>query len=162
MPGKINTTLQAIGRLHRIGQGRIQRVTILTVDHSYDQVLQAKATTKMLDQIAGEAAVREIGEPPEAVFADVVTAAEKDQAIAEWKNERVMSQAEEFVRQMLGQRRSRRQWGNILDLRAKDQLHYSGPETPRALKKHTQDLLELAPAKRRRLNDGPGELVDCS
>lgn len=50
----INMVLQALGRTHRIGQLRSQRVWIVTQDHRYDQLLQAAQTKKMLLQIAGE------------------------------------------------------------------------------------------------------------
>lgn len=46
--------MQALGRAHRFGQQRFQRVWIVTQDHSYDQLLQASQTRKMLQQIAGE------------------------------------------------------------------------------------------------------------
>jgi hypothetical protein len=46
--------LQALGRTHRIGQSRFQRVWTITQDHSYDQLSQAAQTKEMLQQIAGE------------------------------------------------------------------------------------------------------------
>ena len=52
--GALAGALQALGRAHRIGQSRFQRVWIITQDHSYDQLLQAAQTKKMLQQIAGE------------------------------------------------------------------------------------------------------------
>ncbi|HEY0206645.1 MAG TPA: SNF2-related protein [Acetobacteraceae bacterium] len=48
-----NTALQAIGRVFRIGQPRPQQIWILVLDHSYDQVSQARAAVKMIGQIAG-------------------------------------------------------------------------------------------------------------
>ena len=154
--------LQAIGRLHRIGQSRVQRITILTVDHTYDQVLQAKATVKMLDQISEEANMEEVEEPPIEALGDAITEGEKTKAISDFKNAIVTGQAEELVRKMLGQRTSRKDWGNVLDLRAKDSLQYRHAETPRALKKHTLEVLESQPVKRMRMSGGMGKSADYS
>ncbi|KAH8654657.1 hypothetical protein BGZ60DRAFT_333616, partial [Tricladium varicosporioides] len=48
-----NTTAQAIGRLHRIGQLREQLIYILTSLYTYDGYQQARAANKMYAQIAG-------------------------------------------------------------------------------------------------------------
>jgi hypothetical protein len=50
----INIVMQVLGRAHRISQVCFQRVYIVTQDHSYDQLLQASQTKKMLQQVAGE------------------------------------------------------------------------------------------------------------
>lgn len=57
LPENINTLIQVIGRVHRIGQKFIQYVYILTQDSSYDQHLRAKCVEKFVHQILGEAAV---------------------------------------------------------------------------------------------------------
>jgi len=44
----VNQVLQALGRVHRIGQKLAQRVWIVTLDHSYDQILQCQQTMKMV------------------------------------------------------------------------------------------------------------------
>jgi len=46
----------------------VQHVTCLILDISYDQVLQAKATMKMLTQTAGEAELIDEGSPPSALY----------------------------------------------------------------------------------------------
>src|SRR5947207_11947939 len=57
MPENINTLLQTIGRIDRLGQPRIQEVWVLGVDHTYDQILQASAVKKMVIQMLGESEV---------------------------------------------------------------------------------------------------------
>lgn len=44
----VNQNLQVVGRVHRIGQERVQRIWIVTLDHSYDQILQSQQTNKMV------------------------------------------------------------------------------------------------------------------
>jgi hypothetical protein len=86
----------AIGRIHRLGQERVQDIYIITVDHSYDQILQAKAAKKMVAQLAGES--RHEGTPEEK-----------------------QASAEDLVTRILGQRCSRVEWADT-DLGVKDQL----------------------------------------
>lgn len=93
----VNTIIQTIGRIHRLGQKEVQDIYIITVDHTYDQVLQAKATNKMIAQLSGEARIK--GNSQEEMEAN----------------------AEELITKILGQRCSRKDWGG-LDLKVKDQL----------------------------------------
>jgi len=44
----VNQVMQALGRAHRIGQKVAQRIWILTLDHSFDQLLQCFQTNKMV------------------------------------------------------------------------------------------------------------------
>lgn len=53
-PINVNTMLQAIGRVFRIGQKHPQNIWILTADETYDQVKQHRAATKIISQIAGQ------------------------------------------------------------------------------------------------------------
>jgi hypothetical protein len=96
-PANINTIIQTIGRIHRLGQKEVQDIYIITVDRTYDQILQAKATVKMIAQLAGEA--RTIGN----------------------SQEEMEENAEELITKILGQRCSRREWAE-LDLSAKNKL----------------------------------------
>ena len=57
MPDNINTVLQGIGRVHRLGQQHEQEIYILCGNQTYDQVLQAKACRKMICQLCGEASL---------------------------------------------------------------------------------------------------------
>jgi hypothetical protein len=100
----VNTVIQTIGRIHRLGQKEVQDIYIVTVDHTYDQVLQAKAANKMVAQLAGEARVQ--GDSQE----------ETEKA------------AEQLVTKILGQRCSRMDWLD-LDLKAKDKLGQARPCT---------------------------------
>ena len=53
VPSNANTAQQAAGRVLRIGQERTCRFWILTMDHTYDQCIQANAANKMISIIAG-------------------------------------------------------------------------------------------------------------
>jgi hypothetical protein len=53
-PENINTLLQIIGRIHRLGQQKIQEIWVVGTNHTYDQILQVKAVKKMVVQILGE------------------------------------------------------------------------------------------------------------
>lgn len=50
VPSNANTAQQAAGRILRIGQERICRFWVLTLDHSYDQCIQANALTGPLSK----------------------------------------------------------------------------------------------------------------
>jgi superfamily II DNA or RNA helicase len=96
MAANVNTIIQTIGRIHRLGQERVEDIYIITVDHSYDQILHSKAAKKMVAQLAGESRHERTAEENQASAGDLVT-------------------------RILGQRCSRVGWADT-DLRAKDQL----------------------------------------
>ncbi|KAJ9663132.1 hypothetical protein H2201_005803 [Coniosporium apollinis] len=50
-----NIAAQRIGRVFRLKQKHRQNVWIVTVDHTYDQVIQARSAQKVYGQIAGTA-----------------------------------------------------------------------------------------------------------
>lgn len=50
----VNTILQIIDRVFRIDQKRHFKIWIYFVDNFYDQMIQARAINKMIDQIAGQ------------------------------------------------------------------------------------------------------------
>lgn len=54
-PWNLSTVDQMVGMLWRVGQTREVNVRILSVDHSHDQVLQARTTKKVLAQLASQA-----------------------------------------------------------------------------------------------------------
>lgn len=44
----VNTTVQAIGRLHRLGQKSKQQIFILSFKHSWDRYIEHNAAKKMV------------------------------------------------------------------------------------------------------------------
>lgn len=92
-----------------------------------------------------------VDKPSSNIFGDELNRIKRDQLALDWKNEQVLYKAEEFVRMMLGQRASRRHWGDVLDLRAKDKVRYANPTTPKKIRFHTLDLIDMAPIPLRRL-----------
>lgn len=115
MPDNIPTLIQIIGRLHRIGQLFVQYVWVCCVLGTYDQWIFANATAKMMAQIAGEAHFEKV-KLSQAEREQMITAAQTlsdDEAHAllkSFKNSGLMAQAEEYIRQQLGQRSSRLSW----------------------------------------------------
>ena len=69
-----NTIFQAIGRIYWIGQRRAIWAWMLTLDHTHDQVLQARCANKMMSNIAGTAAY----EPTPQDIADYLTGADEE------------------------------------------------------------------------------------
>ena len=161
VPENVNTLLQIIGRVHRLGQKEEQQVLVVTIDHTYDQIIQAKSTKKMMAQVAGEGHI---------VLGDQLTAAELEALEPEMvettrqKHARaqVTVQAADLIRRVQGQRSSRLDWDNVNDLRAKDNMD-DRAGTPRNVRKRKHQQLELDKyfaAKARRLDKG--EPHDCS
>jgi hypothetical protein len=156
--------LQIVGRVHRLGQTKIQHIEIITTDHTYDQVIQAKHTSKMIGQIAAEADIFEEAEIPEEIQA-IEVEHQREEAIKEFRDSKINEQAEDLIRQMLGQRCSRRQWDNLNDLTLKDRLVHDPEHTsPSGVRKRFRDLMDSAPttplSKRPRLAETPGRSID--
>lgn len=57
LPFNANEILQCIGRVFRLGQLLPDVVAPLTINHIYDQIIQGRATNKMIGQIAGQGKV---------------------------------------------------------------------------------------------------------
>ena len=53
-PSNINTILQALGRIFRIGQSKAGKITIVTMEYTFGHVLQHKAALKMISQLSGQ------------------------------------------------------------------------------------------------------------
>ncbi|KIN01128.1 hypothetical protein OIDMADRAFT_145247 [Oidiodendron maius Zn] len=53
-PQNVSSILQMIGRVHRLGQKNIPEIIILSMWASYDSVMEARQTAKMLPQLSGE------------------------------------------------------------------------------------------------------------
>jgi superfamily II DNA/RNA helicase len=124
MPENINTLLQTIGRIHRLGQQRIQEVWILGTDHTYDQILQASAVKKMVIQMLGESEVTQLRTGQG--YKDRLREAhgldddeEVDQMLAEVKGSHLLEQVDGQLVRLLGMRCSRLSWDQK-DLYAKD------------------------------------------
>ena len=90
MPDNVNTVLQSIGRVHRLGQAHEQEIYILGEDQSYDQVLQAKACRKMICQLCGEASLDML--EFSAAEKEEFRARLKAKALEEWKAKEVSVQ----------------------------------------------------------------------
>ena len=130
----INMALRALGRAHRIGQLRSQRVWIVTQDHSYDQLLQAAQTKKMLQQIAGEGLIElddadfEISDDQiEDKTADIIDDSERREKANELRGEALLrkgrairTQLEDIIARMMGQRCSRLDWDSQKNLKLKN------------------------------------------
>ena len=75
IPMNANQTLEAIGRVFRIGQLESSLIGILSVNYTYDQAIQCQAAVKMIGQIAGQGRIdippdeleRVVGETPKGV-----------------------------------------------------------------------------------------------
>ena len=46
--------MQAAGRIGRLGQAHVQRILILGLVHSYDQVTSANSACKMIPMLSGQ------------------------------------------------------------------------------------------------------------
>ena len=117
VPESANTAMQAIGRIFRIHQTKEQQIWILTVDHTYDQVIQARSAKKMYGQIAGTASLKDVetAEVESASFADKERA---KQAQLEATDKKVMR----LYMAMLGQRSPRHKWTDVKSFTSKDTL----------------------------------------
>src|SRR5436853_5161062 len=129
MPENINTLLQTIGRIHRLGQPRVQEVWVLDVDHTYDQILQASAVKKMVVQMLGESEVTQLrttqGYKARLREAHGLSDDEEvDEVLADIKGSHLLEQVDAQLVRLLGMRCSRLTWDQR-DLYLKD----SHPET---------------------------------
>lgn len=52
--GSVNNVFQCGGRIFRIGQTLAQKIWQVTLDQSYDEKIQYRATIKMIGQIAAQ------------------------------------------------------------------------------------------------------------
>lgn len=53
-PQNVSSILQMIGRVHRLGQKHVPEIIILSMWGSYDSIMEARQTKKMLPQLSGE------------------------------------------------------------------------------------------------------------
>jgi hypothetical protein len=111
-----NVILQVIGRLRRLGQTKMQKVWVVTLARSYDNLLQHNQTVKILAQIAGEAKLKTSGID----FLGGIDPENKDKyakAISK-RGKAMTAECAEVIRKMLGQQCSRvsAAWGDMRDL----------------------------------------------
>ena len=143
----VNTVIQIIGRLHRLGQSSIQKVWIVTQARSYDNFLQFEQANKMVTQLAGEAAITvedtddPINDDDDDDDDDEEAAERRRRQREETRGKHIRRECAEMVRQMLGQRESRAQpkFKDMDDLQApwygadttmRFAKRPKGPETP--------------------------------
>lgn len=151
MPENVNTLLQAIGRVHRLGQKEDQLIWILGLDHSYDQWIQAKVARKFRAQVLGEASLKHktweeeelvqleadfrLTCTPQRPFSQAGLEAHQAKLEDEFLNE----QADKLIASLIGFRSNRKGWDTV-NLYAKDsEPVYS--TTPRKVQRfHTSKL----------------------
>ena len=124
LPFNITTLDQMIGRLWRVGQLKAVMVWLLTVDFTYDQVIQSRITRKAISQFASQAAAsaEPEGKGKGKAREDEVPADESDVANADGISEEMEERCIGYYMQLYGFRSPRHAWGNAVDLAAKDEL----------------------------------------
>lgn len=103
----LNSTLQAIGRMHRLGQSKRQRVWILSGANTFDRYIEYKQSEKFLDRLVGQghAVFKELNRDQ-----DGTTASDESESKSGVK-EAIIERADEIIQQMFGQPESRRSFG---------------------------------------------------
>lgn len=119
VPNSCNHFLQSVSRFFRLDQLNVGNIIILTLDHSYDQSLQAKACIKMIPQIAGQGAVTVTDEMRakfklrDPTFAEGMSQESLDDAI-------LLNIYLVLYRRTCRQRSQRYKWIDTYDIRTKD------------------------------------------
>lgn len=153
MPDNIPTFIQVIGRVHRIGQGRIQYIMLLCQDHSYDQILRAKVVEKFVFQILGDSELKTFAseDVKRAVLVKEYRAIQNKHEArpesSEVEHEFIKWQVHKLICHMLGFRCSPHGWENQ-DLSVKDKLksNLNFPGRIRATMPHEKQKLADAQA----------------
>ncbi|KAF2647361.1 hypothetical protein K491DRAFT_313446 [Lophiostoma macrostomum CBS 122681] len=139
VPRSVAIFIQALGRLYRVMQTFAVKVWLLTVDGTYDQVLQYRAAAKYKPQLTALADLDD-----NIISAVVVEDGDEDTVIGredesdELRTERIVSQ---LYMRLMGQRSRRDQfaWSELRNLAAKDQLPGERPDPMAA---HMQDFIQ--------------------
>lgn len=119
IPEEENILKQCIKSIHRMGQRHAQKIWILTVDHTYDQVIQAKAASKYLGQLAGSLQFKPTLDEIEQAKKYLKDHGDTDRDPESYALD---LKCQTLYMQLYGQRSSRHEWLNIDDLYAKDKL----------------------------------------
>ena len=119
IPEEENTLNQCIKSIHRMGQRHAQKVWILTVDRTYDQVIQARAASKYLGQLAGSLQFKPTLDEIEQAKRYLKDYGDTDRDPESYALD---LKCQTLYMQLYGQRSSRHEWLNIDDLYAKDKL----------------------------------------
>lgn len=159
----VNAMLQVIGRIHRLGQKKQQRVWLVTLARSYDNILQHGQTIKMLQQMAGEANLEmKIQQQLEDdIDADLTGGAHE-------MGRKIREACQTLIQKLLGQRSSRAPifWREAVDLEkplrmieggkvsTSDSELSSPPATPRS---QTGPSTEKTPPPRNGQGEGSGQ-----
>ncbi|KAL4982726.1 P-loop containing nucleoside triphosphate hydrolase protein [Aspergillus falconensis] len=121
-PANFNTLLQAIGRVHRIGQQHAQRVYILFQDHTISRYLEAKNTAKHIPQLAMRIPPAEVAKAKAKAVQALGSDGEEDNdheaqsRVREAENAAVEELADAALRRQLGQATSRLRMGDVENL----------------------------------------------
>lgn len=109
-PENIGFVIQIVGRLHRLGQQHEQRCWIVTVQHTYDQILQANAAHKFIPQLLGEANLPDAArvQPDMSIQDDT----EREEALTKAQAALLWDAAAELARRVMGQRCRVDKWAN--------------------------------------------------
>lgn len=119
MAPNINTHIQMIGRVHRIGQQHTQLIYVLFLRQSYDQIVTAKTCRKGVVQLLGEADLAGITLTPDELTELKEKALASDeledddavqQLIDDVKGTALTIQADDKLQQLLGLRSTRLDW----------------------------------------------------
>ena len=122
VPVSANVMLQALHRIFRLGQKKTGNIVLVTLNHSYDQALQAKACKKMIPQIAGQGDVA-VTDDMRANYKATHDGWDHEGVREELLDSMILlEQCLDLYQRTCGQRSSRHEWVDAYDITAKDRL----------------------------------------
>jgi hypothetical protein len=138
----VNTILQAIGRVHRLGQTKEQKIWILFAEHTFNRYIEWNNTRKMLSQLAGENAGVLASKVREMVG--------KTGSDSDARRDVIEKETESMLMKLLGQSRSRMGFDNWLDLGRGQSLDSKASMKKHATEEQEQHGDSSEPATKRR------------
>ena len=120
VPPNASEMFQAIGRVFRLGQVRMGRIVILTLDQTYDGTLQCRAASKMIGNIAAQSSISV--SQAEIDAARPLTAETQAMSDNDLKNFVIENKAAALYTRVTGQRSPRHEWVDAYDMLAKNNL----------------------------------------